>query len=172
MEVKQLVEETFEEIERDLERALEGLTSEELTWRPNAEANPIGFTFWHVSRAEDGWVNGFALQRSHVFSGNGWAERWSIPADASGFGFTAEQLAKFPTPPLAELWEYHGEVRQQTIDYLGGLGPQDFDYKPPADSPFRSGYTVGRMFGHLMSEIGQHVGHIWYLRGLQRGLNK
>ncbi len=172
MEVGQMVEQTFLELEQDLERALDGLTSQELTWRPNSEANSISFTFWHLSRAEDLWVSAFALQKPHIFERDGWVRKWGIPVRDSGFGYSAEQLAAFPTPPVDELWQYHRAVHQQSLDYLNTLKPQDFDYSPPTDNPRRQGYTVGRMFSHLFCEFGEHVGHIRYLRGLQRGLDQ
>jgi len=32
--------------------------------------------------------------------------------------------------------------------------------------------AMGKVFSLLLCEITQHIGHIAYLRGLQRGLNK
>lgn len=172
MDVRQLIEETLLEMEGDLERSLDGLTPEELAWCPNKDANANGFSFWHLSRAEDVWVSGFALQQPNVFERDDWAEKWNIPAQDTGFGYSREQLASFPNIPLDELWKYHRAVRQQSLDYLKTLSPRDFDYMPPAEHPRRKGYTIGRMFGHLLSEIGQHLGHIRYLRGLQRGIDQ
>ena len=172
MDATQMIEETFLELEHELERALDALTPNELAWRPNTEANGIGFTFWHVSRAEDNWVAGFALQRPTIFARDGWAEKWSIPAEDTGFGYGPEQLAAFPALPVDEVWEYRRAVRRQSLDYLKTLKPEDFDYSPPTDHPRRQGYNIGRMFTHLACEIGQHVGHIFYVRGLQRGINR
>ncbi|MFQ5860393.1 MAG: DinB family protein, partial [Dehalococcoidia bacterium] len=86
--------------------------------------------------------------------------------------YTVEQLATFPVPSVEELWQYNRAVRQETLAYLKGLSPDDFDVMPPSDHPRRRGYTIGRMFGHLLCEIGQHLGHVRYIRGLQRGLNQ
>ncbi|MCH8089988.1 MAG: DinB family protein, partial [Chloroflexi bacterium] len=49
MDANQMIEGAFQELEQGLEHALEGLTPEELTWRPNEEANSINFLFWHIS---------------------------------------------------------------------------------------------------------------------------
>lgn len=38
------------------------------------------------------------------------------------------------------------------------------------DPERRPGYTVGRMFSHLIVEESQHLGQVAYLRGLLRGL--
>jgi len=135
MDAKQMTEETFLELDQDLEHALDGLTPQELTWRPSSEANAIGFSFWHLSRAEDAWVSGFALQQPNVVERDGWAQKWNIPAKDTGFGYTPEQLAAFPTPPIDELSQYHRAVRQQSLHYLKTLSPQDFDFMPPTDHP-------------------------------------
>ena len=50
MDTKQLVAEALNELDGDLRRALDGLTSEELSWAPEKWANSIGFTLWHVIR--------------------------------------------------------------------------------------------------------------------------
>ena len=172
MNAGQLIEETFLEIDQYFEKALDGLTPQELAWRPSPEANSIGFTYWHTARAEDVWLHDFALKQPHVFEREGWHQRWGIPAKDTGFGYTAEQVAQFPIPPLAEIRDYYREVRQETLNYLHPLTPEEFSFQPETDVPRRRGYTIGRMFGHLLCEDSQHLGHVAYIRGLIRGINK
>ena len=169
MDVKRLVVDTLKEMEDDLERALDGLTPEDLSWVPAKWANSIGFTFWHVIRAEDLWIHRFARGVPETFAEQGWADKWGIPARDSGYGYDESKLADFPTPSLDELFLYYREVRRDMLGFLDSLTPDMLD--EPLASPSPTGYSNGRMLGHLMSEIGQHVGHIRYLRGLQRGLD-
>ncbi len=171
MDVMQLVAETFEEIDADLETALKGLTTEEVKWRPSDEANSIGFTLWHLIRAEDYWLSDFARKLPHIFERNGWVQRWSMVGAGTGAGYGKEELAAFVTPPVDELWQYGREVREQTLEYLAGLRASQFDEMPDTTNPRHQGYTIGRMFGHILCELSQHLGHIRYLRGLQRGIN-
>ena len=172
MESTQMVEETFQELERELTHQLGDLTRDELVWSPNEESNSICFLFWHIGRAEDIWVSDYSLKRPQVFERGGWASRWDIPVEDTGFGYGPEQLAAFPNPPIEELRQYHDDVRAESLTYLKSLGPEDFDTIPASDHPRRKGYTIGRVWGHLLCEIGQHLGHIAYLRGLQRGINQ
>ena len=172
MDVKQLVEETLLETDRDLQRALEGLTPQELVWRPSDEANSIGFNLWHMTRAEDDWISTFPRTVTQVFARDGWANRWNIPEDDNGYGYDKDKLAGFVAPPVEELWQYNRAVRKETLEYMMGLTPQDFDIEPQPNRPSRKGFTIGRMFGHILCEVSQHLGHVCYLRGLQRGLNK
>lgn len=171
MDVMQLVAETLQEIDTDLETALDGLTMEEVMWRPSDEANSIGFSLWHLIRAEDSWLSGFAQGLPHLFERNGWDRRWNQVNAGTGWGYGKEELAAFVTPPMDELWQYGREVRTQTLEYMAGLRADELSNTSPWATPFQQGYTIGRMFGHLLCELSQHLGHIRYLRGLQRGLD-
>jgi len=171
MDVLEMTQATFQELEEELETGLEGLSAQELAWRPSEGANAIGFTLWHVTRAEDHWISRFALQKPTVFESGEWPERWNIPAKDTGFNYGEEELARFPTPTVDELWEYRHAVRNQTSKYVKGLSQTDFAFKPRPDHPRNQNRTIGSMFTHLFCEIGQHVGHVRYIRGLQRGIN-
>ena len=172
MDVMQLVAETLKEIDNDLESALDGLTIDEVEWRPNDESNAIGFTLWHMIRAEDHWVSGFAQGLPDLFVRNGWDKRWNLPGDESGWGYGKEELAAFVTPPVGEMWEYGRQARAQTLEYMAGLRAEELSATPPFATPWQQGYTIGRMFGHILCELSQHLGHIRYLRGMQRGIDK
>jgi len=169
--IQRLIEETLLEIDSDLQVALEGLAVAELNWSPTNESNSIGFTFWHQTRAEDAWISDFAIGRQQIFERDCWAMIWKISPADTGFNYGKDQLAMFITPPISELHQYANAVRRQTLEYLQKLSEVDFDLKPDSDHPYRKGYTLGRMFGHILCELSQHLGHIRYLRGLQRGLN-
>ena len=98
MDATHMISDAFQELERDLERALDGLTPEELTWRPENWANPIGFTLWHVTRAEDMWIHRYGLDAPHIFEQDGWASKWGIPPQDTGFGYEETTLDAFPNP--------------------------------------------------------------------------
>lgn len=170
MDVKGFVVDTLKEMEEDLEAALEGLTTQELSWVPVRWANSIGFTLWHVIRAEDLWIHRAERGVPQTHAERGWADKWRIPPKDSGYCYDEGKLANFPTPPLDQLLLYYREVRRDTLSFLDGLAPDKLD--EPLVVPGPLGYSNGRMLGHLISEIGQHVGHIRYLRGLQRGLDR
>ena len=171
MDVMQLVAETLLEIDSDMEAALEGLTREEVEWRPGDEANSIGFSLWHLIRAEDHWLSGFAQGMPDIFERSGWDRKWDMVDAGTGWRYGKEELAAFVTPPVGELWEYGREVRAQTLEYMAGLRADQLSETPAWATPWQQGYTIGRMFGHLLCELSQHLGHIRYLRGMQRGLD-
>lgn len=171
MDATRVIMDTFQLLEQSLERAIGDLKPYEVTWRPSPWANSIGFTLWHMTRAEDRWVHKFAQNLPEVFSSGGWARRWNIDPEENGVSYTVDKLAAFPTPPLEELSQYHQQVRQSTLDFLARLTPDNLDQPVLVENPQRKGYTIGRMFSRLLWEVGQHVGQICYLRGLQRGMD-
>jgi uncharacterized damage-inducible protein DinB len=177
MDLKTFIAETLEEGKRRLYRALRGLTSEELAWRPGPEANPIGFLVWHVARVEDRWLARFPQDGTEVWIRDGWAQRCGLPEGDTGVGYTTEQVTNFRMPPLADVQAYFDAVRQETLAYLQRLDVRELEVAPKR-SPFPEvgglpdDFTIGRMFRQLIGEENQHLGHVAYLRGLQRGLDK
>jgi hypothetical protein len=88
---------------------------------------------------------------------------------------------------LKELFAYAEAVRKDTLEYLKGLKPEDFDKKvnmppPPARMAVQAGRpappwppfnpVVGSILLMLVTHLSQHVGEISYIRGLQRGMDK
>lgn len=48
-----LLKDAFGRVAEELPASLEGLTPEQLLWRPGPEANSIGWLAWHIARCED-----------------------------------------------------------------------------------------------------------------------
>ncbi|MCH8898674.1 MAG: DinB family protein, partial [Chloroflexi bacterium] len=83
-------------------------------------------------------------------------------------GHTQEQVADFPALDLTELLRYGAAVRAGTLDYLGGLQPEDFEVIPRERRP---DFSVATMFRQIIGELYQHTGQIAYVKGLTRGSN-
>lgn len=180
MELTTFIEQNLDECKRRLYRTLQGLTPEELAWRPGPEANSIGFMLWHVARVEDRWLHRYAYDTTEIWERDGWYARCGLPVSDTGVGYTSAQIASFPHPDLATLQAYFDAVRQALVAYLHGLTPEALDVHPhripfPEVSGGRQlpdDFTITRMFRQLIGEENQHFGQIAYLRGLQRGLDK
>jgi hypothetical protein len=71
---------------------------------------------------------------------------------------------------MDEMMAYYTSVREETLRYIDGINQADLESCPHPER--RPGYTIGKMFSHVVVEESQHVGQIAYLRGIQRGLNK
>ncbi len=165
MESKEILIKSLGESQRYLDQALEGLTPEEMAWVPNDECNSIAFILWHVTRAEDMWINRVILEEDLVYEG--WHKTLGTPADESGYGYTREQLLSWPVPELEQLKGYAGEVRVKTTALIQTITTEGLSRETGAGTSIN---TVGAILAHVITEIALHVGQIAYLRGAQRGL--
>lgn len=158
-------------LQEALTRALNGLTPEELSYQPGKESNSIGFILWHQTRAEDMMTNTILLGKSEEWETGKWAVRMGFEEDFndSGWGYTVDQLSSFVVPKLEEMIAYGKLVRSATEKYIEGLAPVDFD---EVKTTMFGEMPVSTILTMLINELALHTGHITYLRGLQRGLDK
>ena len=170
MDFKEIIRMALDEYMEALRKALDGLTPEERRFQPTPEAHHIDFVVWHMARVEDSWINGFARRADHVWSAEGWAAKTGLPERDGGSGYTAEQVASLPRFDIDDIMTYYDSFRRGTYGYLDGLSAEDLSISPHPER--RPGYTVGKMFSHVIVEESQHTGQVAYIRGLQRGLGK
>ena len=183
MEMKELIQNGLEDVEKVLDRTLDGLTPKELKWRPRPDAKSIGFILFDSIRAEDDLIH--RLQgKTQLWESEKWYQKFNKTIGDSGAHYTAKQLAAFVVPDLKDLLAYAEVVRKETQSYLKGLKPKDFDKKvnmpPPiaiqagSPTPPRPLFNpiVGSMLMHLVTRFAERAGEISYIRGMQRGMDK
>ena len=170
---------TLEEYRTRLYRVLDGLTFDELNWRPNSDANSIAFVVWHTSRVEDRWFQVFCQGVPDIWVRDEWHRRLGLAKSDLGIRYTVAQLGAFPKLTNDDLQSYFEAVRAETLKWLDGLDPNLLDTSP-GRSPFPefgeapgifASFTIRRMFRQVIGEEMQHLGHVSYIRGLQRGLD-
>ena len=165
MTLNEFIEDAFKQEKEFLTVAVGDLTPAELAWRAGPEANPIGWILWHMLRVEDMWFQFFIQRKPEIWERDGWNEKFGLPTRDNGFGHTLEQVAEFPALDRDELMLYGDAVRRETLEYLKGLKPDDFNVVPREQRPEMS---VGAIFRQVVGELFQHQGHVSYLKGLQR----
>ena len=172
MGLKVFIQNSFDRNYASLMRAVEGLTLEELAWRPEPQSNCIGFLVWHYGRALDMWIQTQARGASQLWEEE-WARKFNHPPDPQdvGFGYTVEQLATFALPDPSILLGYAEAARANAMAYLDEWDDAALDQ---VTIPHRSGepITLATLFEMLLWEVNQHGGQIAYLRGMQRGLGR
>ena len=183
MEMKELIQNGLEDVNIIFDRTLDGLTAEELKWQPRPDAKSIGFILFDSIRAEDHLIH--RLQgKPQLWESAKWYQKFNKTIGDGGAHYTAEQLAAFVVPDLKDLLAYAEVVRKETLSYLKGLKPKDFDKKVNMPPPIaiQAGRPtpprpllypiVGSMLIHLLTRFAERVGEISYIRGLQRGMDK
>jgi len=171
MNTGQFTLEILHSLQEALTRALDGLTPEELSYQPGKESNSIGFILWHQIRAEDMMVIATLLEKQEEWETGKWAVRMGFDDDFkdNGWGYTADQVSSFAVPKLEELIAYGKAVRSKTETYISELTPDGFDEVKTA---MFGEMPVSTLLSMLINELALHTGHITYIRGLQRGLDK
>jgi len=154
---------------RVLERALDGLTPDDLDKQPHPDSNSIGWITWHLTRYQDDRIAEF-MGEEQIWMSEKWYTQFNRPENPkdTGIGHSSEEVRAFKSPGVDTLLGYHRAVRERTKSYLLSLSLADLDREiniPGFDRPAKlGGYLIG-----VLSDNLQHAGQVAYLRGLLKG---
>jgi len=151
----------------DATRAVDGLSADDLSWRPDDDANPIAWLVWHLTRVQDDHVAELA-GTEQVYTADGWARRFDLPLDDAsiGYGHTSEQVASVRVDDPALLTGYLDAVHERTVAYLRTLRDEDLD--EVIDDRWDPPVTRGVRLVSVVDDDIQHAGQAAYLAGLAR----
>lgn len=160
-----ILRDAYGRIAEDLPQLLDGLSPETLRWRPDPEANPIGWLAWHLTRVQDDHLAGVG-QCEQEWTSQGFAERFDLPYAVSdhGYGHTSEQVGAFRVSDVGLLVEYHQAVHVMTLNVLAGL--DDTAYARIVDERWDPPVTAAVRLVSVIGDAHAHLGQIGYLRGL------
>jgi Protein of unknown function (DUF664) len=140
------------------------LTEEQLAYRVEGRANPIGWLVWHLARVVDDHVAD-AAGGKQVWTADGWAERFALPLDPGdiGFGHSDEQVASVRVG-AAELHGYLDAVLDRADGYLRGLSDADLDRI--VDERWDPPVTLAVRLVSVIDDAIQHIGQAGLVHGL------
>jgi uncharacterized damage-inducible protein DinB len=170
MELKDYIRMEFDGLERGIKRVMNGMTQEEVMWRPACGNNSIGLILFHTARSEDSFVQARLRGKPEVWATGKWYNKLNVAEDEAGAHYTVEQVNAFPVPKIEEMMAYYTAVRAETLDYLKTLTAAAFDKK--ITMPRFGEMPMAAIFSLIIGHTSQHIGEISYLRGLQRGMDK
>lgn len=161
-----LITDAFGRIRETVTDTLYGLTAEQLTYRADADANPIAWLIWHLTRVQDDHV-GAAFGVPQVWSDGGWAARFGLPGSSdTGYGHNTIQVAAVSEACAASalLADYHEAVYEQTIKLVSGITDADLDRV--VDTSWRPPVTLGVRLVSVLNDDAQHAGQAAFVRGI------
>lgn len=170
MEWQDLIIDGYSRVESEvLEKALPGLSQDDLNWQPRPDCNSMGWITWHLTRGQDSQTADL-MGQEQLWISQGWYREFSRAADPedTGFGHSPEQVAAFKSPPAEKQLEYYRAVFERTKSFISTLSAADLDRKldePWYDPPL----TVGVRLVSIMCDCLEHAGEVAYLRGLLKG---
>jgi hypothetical protein len=165
MPVSELLVDAFSRVHEAVHDVVDGLNEDDLLWRPDRAANPIGWLVWHLTRVEDDHIAD-AAGIDQVWTSKGWVDRFGLPydADAHGYGQSSDDVGAFQVKSPELLIGYHDGVHEQTIRFVEGLS--DADLERVVDKRWNPPVTLGVRLVSVVSDTLQHAGQAAYLRGL------
>jgi hypothetical protein len=161
-----LITDAFGRIRETVTDTLYGLTAEQLTYRADADANPIAWLIWHLTRVQDDHVAA-AFGVPQVWSDGGWAARLGLPGSSdTGYGHNTIQVAAVSEACAASalLADYHEAVYEQTIKLVSGITDADLDRV--VDTSWRPPVTLGVRLVSVLNDDAQHAGQAAFVRGI------
>lgn len=164
MTPSELLIEAFSRVPSTVERALDGLSEDQLASRPAAGANTLAWLAWHIARGQDAQIADLAGSEQ-VWTADGWVERFGLPfpAEALGYGMSRDEVGRVRAS-AALLNGYLRAVHERTVAYLETLAPEDLD--PVVDDAWDPPVTAGARLVSILDDCVQHAGQAGYVRGL------
>jgi hypothetical protein len=165
MDVAAVLQDAWGRVSGSVHAAVDGLTPDELTWRPDPDANPVGWLVWHLARVADDHVAGVS-DGQQVWTRQDWATRFALPEGANdlGYGHSSEQVAAIRPVSTRVLLDYHDAVAGEVATYLGSVTADDLDRI--VDERWDPPVTLGVRLISVIDDCTQHAGQAGYVRGL------
>lgn len=159
-----LLADAFERVRDAVHPAVNGLSLDELTFRPDPESNSIAWLVWHLTRIQDDHVAGLDGVEQ-VWTAGGWSDRFALPLDAAdtGYGHGPEDVVAV-TADATMLLGYFEDVHQKTQRFVTALVEEDLgrvvdpDWDPPV--------TLSVRLVSVIADDLQHAGQAAYVRGI------
>jgi hypothetical protein len=155
----------FGRIEEGVPAVVDGLSVDELLWRPDADANHVAWLVWHLARQQDDQVAHLAGTDS-AWLGDGWMDRFGLPypPETHGWSMSSADVGRFTVADPGLFAAYQGAVHERTLQLLDGL---DADrYAEVIDPRWDPPVTVGVRIVSVLDDAAKHLGQAEYVRGL------
>jgi hypothetical protein len=164
METKDILVDAYGRIHELVHAVVDGLDAEELGYRPDPEANSIGWLVWHLTRVQDDHVSEIA-GRDQAWVVDGWADRFGMGPDPmnTGYGHTSVEVGAV-RPDAQSVRDYYDAVHARTLEYLETIDAEELDriiderWEPPV--------SVGVRLVSVIGDDLEHVGQAAYIRGM------
>jgi uncharacterized damage-inducible protein DinB len=165
MAAADILVDAFGRIRETVHQVVDALTSDQLAFRVESEANSIAWLVWHLTRIQDDHIAD-AAQTDQVWTAGGWGERFGLPFDlsATGYGHGSDDVAAVRVRSGDLLTGYHDAVHDRTISYVERL--TDTDLARIVDQSWDPPVSLGVRLVSVLSDDLQHAGQAAFIAGL------
>jgi uncharacterized damage-inducible protein DinB len=165
VQLDEVLTDAFGRIRGVVHQVVEGLTPDQLAFRPEGRANSIAWLVWHLTRVQDDHLAG-VVGTDQVWTSDGWVDRFGLPfgPSAIGYGQTGDEVAAVTVESGELLTGYHDAVHARTIEIVRGWTGDELDRI--VDESWDPPVTLGVRLVSVISDALQHAGQAAYVRGL------
>ena len=142
MDTITFIRDSLDQVQLRLMGTCDGLTQEQVVWRPAPYANNIGFILWHVARGEDRLIGELSGGGADLWESEGWYQRFGQPVEMPDPG-DRMGLRALAIPSLETLLGYLGAAHQKTSGYLATLSVDRLTEVDSRDLSGNRGAMVG-----------------------------
>lgn len=164
MTQSELLVDAFERLRDAVYPALNGLSLDQLAYRPDGASNSIAWLAWHLTRVQDRGVAALSGMEP-VWAAGGWFDRSGLalePTDA-GYGHDAQTVGAV-LADASFLLDYFEDVHQRTVTWIRSLDAAELS-RVVDDKGLPPVTVESSLLGVLVDDL-QHVGQAAYVRGL------
>ena len=163
MDVVTFISDTLRQVQLRLLATCQGLSQDQVLWRPSSHANNIGFILWHLIRSEDTTISNMVAPDTTLWVSEGWHEKFDQPVEAPDPG-DRMGLQSLPIPDVEVLLGYSKAVHRKSQSCLASMLEERLD---ESHDPLHPQHTIAAALRHLITHKNNHHGQIDYIRGLQ-----
>ncbi|MBI2983853.1 MAG: DinB family protein [Chloroflexi bacterium] len=159
-------------VHQQILKAVDGLTDDQLAWRPVPRAHSLGWTLWHLARGADAFQASVPHPepRPQIWQTEGLADKWSFAealmgTNGLGTGVDDDVAATLQPPPKGALVDYAKKTfgaLDAIVDHLD----EDLWCREHISMFFDGPATVGRSVIAAISHDSRHLGEMEYIKGL------
>jgi hypothetical protein len=175
MNVNDVLIDLLEDNRRRLHREFDAVSDECMFWKPEAEANNITITVWHMARIFDVFLTQQAkggLAEEECWYQHNWAEQTGYYPRGIGLhgwgmltGYTQEEVAAMPQLTREQVLGYLDEVYDMVKEYLRNIS---FEKMQMPGAGFEGKYSQYQCIQMALLDNVRHLGEIlaikarWY----------
>lgn len=162
---KSLLLDGFGRVLEGVPAVVDGLSNDELLWRPDRDANSVAWLLWHLARQADLQIAGLA-QTDPVWKEGGWLERFALPYDPEsiGYGMSSAQVGEFTITDPGLFAGYQSAVHDRTLSLIDALTGDDYD--TVIDDRWDPPVTIAVRIVSVLDDAIKHLGQAEYVKGL------
>ncbi len=165
MALIEFIGQMLDQVDEETQVSLDGMTLEQILWRPTDEANSMAWLAWHIARTQD-LRSSHLLELEQIWSKDDWHERFSIPADPAntGRGHSDADVAALQPESVEAVATYCALSSRRLREYVSSLAPGA--EKDLIDNPEGGQTPLGPLLHRMVHGGLTHVGQLMYVRGL------